>query len=59
MMKAPKYLDFTPEQLEELINRLNQEALRKEDYPVLTNLLNAMIWMNFSLQEKQLSTETA
>lgn len=56
-MKAPKHLDFTPEQIEELIDRLNNEALRKEDYPVLSNLLKAIIWMNFSLQEKQLSIQ--
>jgi len=56
-MKAPKHLDFTPEQIEDLIDRLNYESLRKEDYPVLTNLLKAIIWMNFSLQEKQLSIQ--
>jgi transposase len=54
-MRAPKHIDFTPEQVEALIDRLNKEALTKEDYPVLTNLLKAIIWMNFSLQEKQLS----
>jgi len=56
-MKAPNHLEFTPEQIEDLIDRLNNEALRKEDYPVLTNLLKAIIWMNFSLQEKQLSIQ--
>jgi transposase len=57
IMKAPNHLDFTPEQVESLIDRLNKEALRKEDYPVLANLLRAIIWMNFSLQEKQLSIQ--
>lgn len=56
-MKAPKHIDFTPEQVEALIDRLNKEMLTKEDYPVLTNLLKAIIWMNFSLQEKQLSIQ--
>lgn len=56
-VKAPQHLDFTPEQVEELIDRLDNETLRREDYPVLTNLLKAMIWMNFSLQEKQLSIQ--
>jgi transposase len=56
-MKAPKHLDFTPEQVEELIDRLTKEALRKEDYPVLINLLKAVVWMSFSLQEKQLSIQ--
>lgn len=56
-MKAPKHLDFTPEQIEDLIDRLSQEALKKEDYPVLMGLLEAIIWMNLSLQEKQLSIQ--
>ena len=56
-MKAPKHLDFTPEQIEALIERLDKQALVKEDYPVLTNLIKAIVWMNFSLQEKQLSIQ--
>lgn len=56
-VKAPKHIDFTPEQIEDLIDRLDKETLRKEDYPILTNLLKAIVWMNFSLQEKQLSIQ--
>ncbi len=56
-MKAPTHLDFTPEQIEALIERLNQQALIKEDYPVLTNLIKAIVWMNLTLQEKQLSIQ--
>lgn len=56
-MKAPTHLDFTPEQIEALIERLNKQALAKEDYPVLTNLIKAIVWMNFSLQEKRLSIQ--
>ena len=56
-MKAPKHLDFTPEQIEALIERLDKQALEKEDYPVLTNLIRAIVWMNFSLQEKRLSIQ--
>lgn len=56
-MKGPKHLDFTPEQVEQLIDRLNTETLKKEDYPVLANLLKAIVWMNFSLQEKKLSIQ--
>lgn len=57
LMKAPTHLDFTPEQIEALIERLDKQALVKEDYPVLTNLIKAIVWMNFSLQEKQLSIQ--
>jgi len=56
-MKAPTHLDFTPEQIETLIERLDKQALAKEDYPVLTNLIKAIVWMNFSLQEKRLSIQ--
>lgn len=54
-MKAPNRLDFAPEQIDELIDRLNNECLRKEDYPLLADLLRAMVWLNFSLQEKKLT----
>ncbi len=56
-MKGPTRIDFTPEQVEELIDRLCKETLRKEDYPILANILKAVIWMNFSLQEKKLSIQ--
>lgn len=56
-MKTPNRLDFTPEQIEALIERLNQEALIKEDYPLLAQLVQALVWMNFSLQEKELSIQ--
>lgn len=54
-MKAPKRLDFTPEQIDELIDRLNNKCLKEEDYALLTDLIRAMVWLSFSLQEKQLS----
>jgi transposase len=57
LMKAPTHLDFSPEQIEALIERLDKQALAKEDYPVLTNLIKAIVWMNFSLQEKRLSIQ--
>jgi transposase len=56
-MPSPKRLDFTPEQIEALIERLNNECLEKTDYPLLAELLKAMVWMNVSLQEKQLSIQ--
>ena len=56
-MKGPTHLDFTPEQVEELTDRLCKETLRKEDYPILANILKAVIWMNLSLQEKKLSIQ--
>ncbi len=56
-MRTPTHLDFTSEQIETLLERLDKQALIKEDYPVLANLIQAVVWMNFSLQEKQLSIQ--
>lgn len=54
-MKAPNRLDFTPEEIDELINRLNNKCLLEGDYSLLMDILRAMIWLSFSLQEKELS----
>jgi len=54
-MKPPKCIDFTPEQIEGLIVRLESKSLKEEDYPLLQDILKAMIWLSFSLQEKELS----
>ena len=54
-MKTPGCLDFTPEEIDGLINRLNNKCLQEGDYSLLTDILRAMIWLSFSLQEKELS----
>jgi len=54
-MQKPDRLDFTPEQVEALIERISNKSLLESDYPLLANLIRAMVWMNFSLQEKELS----
>ena len=54
-MKSPEKIDITSEQIDNLIDRLESESLIKEDYPILTELLRAIVWLNFSLQEKRLS----
>ena len=54
-MKAPGHLDFTPEEIDGLINRLNNKCLQEGDYSLLTDVLRAMIWLSFSLQEKELT----
>ncbi|MCB1113074.1 MAG: IS66 family transposase [Chlamydiia bacterium] len=54
-MQSPGRLDFTPEQIETLLNRIEQECLEKEDYPILGDLIRAIVWMNLSLQEKDLT----
>jgi transposase len=54
-MKAPNRLDFTPEEIDQLINRLNNKCIEEKDYSLLTDILRAMVWLSFSLQEKELS----
>jgi transposase len=54
-MKAPNRLDFTPEEIELLVDRLENKCLLESDYPLLTEVLRAMVWLSFSLQEKELS----
>lgn len=54
-MKAPNRLNFTPEEIDQLISRLNNKCIKDEDYSLLTDILRAMIWLSFSLQEKELS----
>ncbi|MCB1181784.1 MAG: hypothetical protein KDK55_07215 [Chlamydiia bacterium] len=54
-MQAPGRLDFTPEQIETLLNRIENKCLEAEDYPILGDLIRAIVWMNLSLQEKDLT----
>lgn len=54
-MRKPGRLDFTPEQIEELLDRIENKCLEEKDYPVLTDLIKAIVWMNLSLQEKELT----
>jgi transposase len=54
-MHKPGRLDVTPEQIEGLLDRIASESLEKKDYPILADLIRAIVWMNFSLQEKELT----
>jgi len=56
-MKAPSHLDFTPEQVEQLVSRLENKCLEQEDYPLLIDLIMAIVWLNMSLKEKDLSIQ--
>lgn len=54
-LQSPNRLDFTPEEIDALIERLNKKCLEAGDYSLLTDILRAMVWLSFSLQEKELS----
>ena len=54
-MKGPRRLDLTSEQIESLISRVENQELKAEDYPLLVDLIRAMIWIQGALVEKQIS----
>lgn len=54
-MKSPGCLEFKPEEIDGLIDRLNGKCLQEGDYPLLADVLRAVIWLSFSLKEKELS----
>jgi transposase len=54
-MQKPGRLDFTPEQIEALLGRIENKCLEGADYPLLADLIKAIVWMNLSLQEKELT----
>jgi hypothetical protein len=56
-MKIPGRVDFTSEQIETLIERIEKKCLAEEDYSVLASLIRAIVWLNLSLQEKKISIE--
>jgi hypothetical protein len=54
-MKKPKRLDFTEEEVDALITRVESEQLKIDDFPLLADILRAMIWLEHELKEKRLS----
>lgn len=46
-MKSPDCLEFKPEEIDGLIDRLNGKCLQEGDYPLLTDVLRAVIWLSF------------
>ena len=54
-MNNPKRIDFTPEQIEELVERIEKQQLEPNDFSLLLDVLRAMIWLEASLSEKELS----
>ncbi len=55
MAKRPKRIDFTTEEIESLIQRIESQSLEVDDFPLLADLVRAMIWMEGSLREQSLS----
>lgn len=54
-MQTPGRLDFTSEQIEALLDRIANKCLEGDDYSLLADLIRAIVWMNISLQEKDLT----
>ena len=56
-MKAPKHLDLTHEQVEQLVDRVDNDNLRQEDYLPLINILQTAHWLCVSLKDTELTIE--
>ena len=54
-MQRPNRLEFTPEQIEALLDRIGSQKLEEGDFALLADVVQAVIWMDWSLKEKQLS----
>lgn len=54
-MKTPNCLEFTPQEIDALIERIEGKCLQEGDYFLLIEVLRAMIWLSFSLKEKELT----
>ncbi len=54
-MKRPNRIDFSPEEIEGLMDRLENQRLDAADFSLLADLIRAMVWMENSLKEKKLS----
>lgn len=55
MINRPKRIDFTSEEIETLIGRIENQSLKTDDFPLLADLVRAMVWMEGSLREKSLN----
>lgn len=51
----PKRLDFTAEEIDLLLCRIENHQLEASDFPLIADLIRAMIWLQSSLREKELS----
>jgi hypothetical protein len=54
-MKKPKRLDFTAEEVDALIARIESGQPKSDDFPLLADILRAMLWLEHELKEKKLS----
>jgi hypothetical protein len=50
-------VEFTPEQIETLIERIEKKCLDEGDYSVLASLIRAVDWLTLSLQGKKISAQ--
>jgi transposase len=54
-MKKPKRLDFTEEEIDALIARVENGQPNIDDFPLLADILRAILWLEHELKEKTLS----
>ena len=56
-MKVFDRVEFTPEQIEALLERIEKKCLAEEDYSVLASLIKAVDWLTLSLRGKKISAQ--
>lgn len=54
-MKRPKRLDFTEDEIDALLKRIESGQPNIDDFPLLADVLKAMVWLEHELTENKLS----
>lgn len=54
-MEDSNRLDFVPEEIDDLFDRLKNKCLIENDYVLLAKIMKAMAWISFSMREKKLT----
>jgi len=54
---TPGRINLTPEEIDQLLERLSSHSLEKSDYVLLSELIRALLWMGKELEEKKMSID--
>jgi hypothetical protein len=52
---TPGQINLTAEEIDQLLKRLNSHELEEDDYPLLAELIRAILWLGKELNEKKMS----
>lgn len=54
-MEKPGRLEFSQDQFNALIDRVEQQNLKKDDHPLVADLIRSLAWVSKELEEKKLT----